>query len=1470
MKTIIKILVASICILSNNVDAQITKTIGYSGADFVTVKEAFDNINANTGSVYTGVITLEIIANTTETASAALTTANTNWTSINIYPTSSGLSITGNLTTPLIDFSGADNVTIDGRVNASGSSIDLTLVNTSTSNTAGTSTIRFINSAEYNTISYCTIKGSTMATSSGIIYFSTATSGGGNSNNEIENNNLTNNGGSRPINVIYSSGSSSYINTTNSINNNNIYNFFNTGTSSNAIYLSSNTTDFSITDNSFYESSSISATDANTYRMISIDNTSGNNFTISNNYFGGQSASCGGSALTITGSYAHLFQAIYLRAGTTTASSIQNNVIKNFSYSTTSATPWAGIYIALGVVNIGTSTGNTIGETTGTGSITITNTTVNANSYGIIIYSYGSIDIQNNNIGSLTTIGSSSIYHNIFGVYKMLVAGTWTVSNNTIGSTSTSNSIQASSTATTASKGQIVIGIRSYCSGTSTISGNTISNLHNAYTGGNSKSKTSGIETARGSNTIQDNSISYISTASGQEYYNTSASIIGIGQLSIVSGSTQIVDGNTIYNLSNTNTTKKVDVYGIYSSASTTGSSTISNNLIYALYLSTSYMDGKIEGILIYRGVTEVYNNIINFGEGTTTGNLFYGIYDDCDAGNNCTIYFNTVYIGGEVSGSSETSSTFALYSNANTSTRNYRNNILFNDRTGGTTGKHYAIYLAGSTSLTNDYNNYYVSATGILGKIGSTNYTALDASWKSASGGDDNSININPMFMIGGSATPVDYMPATTLAGLGGLGITLDIQDVTREAIPTMGAVERGPFWVGSTSTDYNTASNWSNNTVPSSGTNLFFDDNPDRSCYLDMDRTIGAIIINQSTDKLVVNGYDLTIGGTLALSDGGQIDATASSSTVILESTLYQNIPDAAFYNNEVYNLTIDNSNNVQLYGTLRLLNNITASSGRLDLTTNSSTFIFAGTSAQTIESDIFLNDEFNNLTIDNGSGVTLNSDFTIDNNLVINSGKTFTLSAAINLEVIGAITNSAGNTGFVLKSDATGTAALNHNSDNVAATVERYINGDAEDWHFISSPVSDQEISGDWLPSGTYGNETGYDLYLWNESNSCWIYKLNTTSTINWNTVHPSSDFEAGRGYLYSLQATTPTKEFAGSLNNGTVTTSLSYASETSNLKGFELVGNPYASSIDWKASSGWTRTDLENSGGGYNMWIWNEDANNYGVYNSADVDDIGTNSIGRYIAPAQGFFVQANSTGNLSMTNSVRILESANNWFKNVLMDDNKLSVCIKSDAGLGFDELRLNFGCYENEKEALKLFSTVKRAPSIFVPYSYENLSVLNLTSTEENPIVPISFIPGANGDYTINLNFDLYKFDMVMLEDCKTHYIQNMKDKQSYSFSAEKSDSKDRFKLHFGACDGDFGEELPANVYSNGNHLVVDLSLVTNQTNVSVYDIMGRLILNGDYSEKTKHNIPFNRNTQIVIVHLKNQSGSVVKMVFLR
>ena len=498
-----------------------------------------------------------------------------------------------------------------------------------------------------------------------------------------------------------------------------------------------------------------------------------------------------------------------------------------------------------------------------------------------------------------------------------------------------------------------------------------------------------------------------------------------------------------------------------------------------------------------------------------------------------------------------------------------------------------------------------------------------------------------------------------------------------------------------------------------------------------------------------------------------------------------------------------------------------------------------------------------------IDNAAGVTLNAYSTVSSSLSINSGKLFLIASTAKLNVTGTLTNNAGSSGFVLQSDAAGTAMLMHNTNNVPATVQRYISGVAQEWHFLSSPVSNQSISGSWLPSGTYANGTGYDLFVWDEPSSFWISKLDSTSNVNWHTVHPGSNFVAGRGYLYSFQVFNPTKAFVGTLNNGAVNWGLTMIGSDPILRGFNMVGNPYPSAVDWQASSGWGRSNLVSSGSGYDMWIWNPIANNYGVCNSFP-GSVGTNSVSRYIAPMQGYFVRASGAGTLSQGNAVRVLND-NFWFKSLEQEDYKISLIVNADAGKGFDEIQLGFGYDANENGAMKLFSTIETAPSLYLPKQTGNFSVLYFTNTKKNTVVPVCFTPGMDGTFTITCNFDQSKFDSVLLEDRQTHYSQNMKTAKTYSFQASKTDSANRFVLRFGPDIYRPNTPIPANVYSDGTHLVVDLTLVPEETEVFVYDIPGRLLLHKKLAGEIQHNLDINTDAQILIVYLKNTNGSLCR-----
>ncbi|MEI6140717.1 MAG: choice-of-anchor Q domain-containing protein [Mariniphaga sp.] len=765
----------------------VTATAGTATGYFNTLREAFVKINDGT---HKGDITIKLNAKTTnttivETATATLNASGTgsaSYSSVLIYPTLKGIVLSGSIIGPLINLDGADNVTIDGRVNQLGEK-DLTIVNTSgtINNSYAISAIRLINSAENNNVKYCTIKASAISTTGGILLFSTSTAGNGNSGNNIDHCDLTQDA-SRPYQVIYSNGSAGFENKNNTVSNCNIYNFFRNTQSSTGIYISSNSSDWVITGNNLYESSVLQPAVGTLQHTFILINNTGNNFNVSDNFIGGTASDHSGTWTLGTTDFQNIFMGIYMSVGTTTASSVQNNIIQGIAYTSASTSPWNGIYINAGNVNIGTTTGNNIGSVAGPITITGPNTVGSqAISYGIYNKSTGSVAIENSNICAITTVGSATIPHSFYGIRKTSVSGTTSISNNTIGSATSANSINASSTSTVG--GQNVYGIHCAGTGTNSINGNTVANLTNGTTA--TTGQIIGIYTLTGANTVTNNHVHHLTIANENPLSNEILDVAGISVAG--SGAAQTVSGNKVHDLSNSHTSFAGSVAGLYLSLPITAVNTISQNFIYNISVNASSTGANISGIKIASGLSTYSNNIISLGG--TTSTMLYGIYETGDVGNDNNLYFNTVHI----SGNSASNPSYALYSAVNTNTRDFRNNI-FNNVRSSSSDNNYAMYIAATGgNLTCVYNNYFVSGTGgMLGYYGGDKSTIPIVT--GVTGNDALSKNVSPGFASAGGTVAENYLPsASSLVADIGTGITTDYDggNARSETSPAIGAYE-------------------------------------------------------------------------------------------------------------------------------------------------------------------------------------------------------------------------------------------------------------------------------------------------------------------------------------------------------------------------------------------------------------------------------------------------------------------------------------------------------------------------------------------------------------------------------------------------------------------------------------------------------------------------------------------------------
>ncbi|MGL5892256.1 MAG: beta strand repeat-containing protein, partial [Bacteroidia bacterium] len=720
---------------------------------YPTLEIAFNAINA--GAQTGATISITIVGSTTEIATATLNQGA--WAVLSITPAGGGArTISGSVAGPLINFDGADRVVVDG-LNTGGNS--LLIENT---NTGAVTTIQYVNDARIHGIHNLTLRGATTSASFGTVFISTGTALG---NDSLAFSNVTfeESGINFPVNQVVSLGTAlaGQENSNISFTNCRITNFFSATLASAGILAAAGNTDWTVTGTRFYQTAVRTYTTGNTHKALALG--SGGNHTVTGNVVGFNTNANTG-VYTMAGTVTTRFIAIELNStGVTAVSSVQNNTVSGISLATSSgATTTNGILCGINMlgttsVNVGTLSGNTIGATSGTGAIIATATTTGGLISGINSQSTGTIVIQNNSIGALTSSGiTATIAGSVSCINVSAIATSINISNNTIGNTTADNIRGGTLGLTTGNS--LVTGIAMPSTSTAaTLNNNIIRNMASYGTGltGFVRGITTAAVTGNGSTfNITNNTISNLVTnAANTSVANGNAGAVGI-QLGVTTNS--VISGNTISNISNINTVATLSfVAGIAIGNAT--NPVISNNRIFGLSNAgtsvTATSPSIIAGIIIRSGTTQVtvVNNMISLGNGQTTNSAIVGIManhgstpDPLDR-----IYFNTINIEGTVTAGAQPSFGIArtdFTATARIVTVDIRNNIVTNTRSGGT-GQHFAIG--------NNFGALASSATGWPANASNSNVLNANAAtigwwtgaqtfagWQTASASDANSFS--------------------------------------------------------------------------------------------------------------------------------------------------------------------------------------------------------------------------------------------------------------------------------------------------------------------------------------------------------------------------------------------------------------------------------------------------------------------------------------------------------------------------------------------------------------------------------------------------------------------------------------------------------------------------------------------------------------------------------------------------------
>ncbi|HEX2920984.1 MAG TPA: choice-of-anchor Q domain-containing protein [Bacteroidales bacterium] len=491
----------------------------------------------------------------------------------------------------------------------------------------------------------------------------------------------------------------------------------------------------------------------------------------------------------------------------------------------------------------------------------------------------------------------------------------------------------------------------------------------------------------------------------------------------------------------------------------------------------------------------------------------------------------------------------------------------------------------------------------------------------------------------------------------------------------------------------------------------------------------------------------------------------------------------------------------------------------------------------------------------------------------NLVIETGGNLTIGASRLLTVTsltnygsvnfapnakGTINSITNNGSLLLESEAAGTSSgissliiQNYSGNNPA--IELYL---PAQYHYISSPFSTMSATTEIINEPNSSSVMEYrENLITNNMNNGWVtttgyhFDVLANSWVSGST--PWSAMSPGAGYNYYSDAPY-TYNITGSINTANQSINLVYNTIGQGTpdpiqQGYNLLGNPFTSSIDWDnvVSSNGSLFDTDVSPA-----IYFRQSGATIVYLNGVTTPSTYNSDGSLIPPMQGFFVKSNlNNASLTIPSSARV-HTNNKRYKGTTSSIPLVRLQIdysgKSDQTVvRFDE-KATTG-FDNNFDAYKIFPS-SDSPSLSSSISGVEYSINGIPYPESSASIPLAVNAPATGSYSINakeiVELTNYK---IYLKDNLLGRTVSLNDDPIYTFSTAKGKLSDRFVLEVTTIATSIPENTasskPFNIfYDEGtiNIQVLGDEWDGKNGNIRIFDLSGKVLSGKDnvYFEK--------------------------------
>jgi hypothetical protein len=354
-------------------------------------------------------------------------------------------------------------------------------------------------------------------------------------------------------------------------------------------------------------------------------------------------------------------------------------------------------------------------------------------------------------------------------------------------------------------------------------------------------------------------------------------------------------------------------------------------------------------------------------------------------------------------------------------------------------------------------------------------------------------------------------------------------------------------------------------------------------------------------------------------------------------------------------------------------------------------------------------------------------------------------------------------------------------------------------------------------------------------------------------------------SGKGYLVSFQEPSQTKAFAGDLHAGDITIGVSN-SGGENYAGCNLIGNPYASGIDWNMADRSLFIDDF-------AYVYDRESTVIGITEGYKTVDGSTS--GAWIAPNQGFFVIKDiiGTASISFTNSMR---GHGGVFSKDASADEMLVLQLGNDFYYDQATLRIrdNASFAHDRSDAMKFYSLNDNMPQVYSYTSDQVKVALNsIPAIDEEKVITLGVRIPADGSYTLSASEISGRFQSspIYLLNNKSGDLHNFKENPKYSFQATEGDEPAMFEIRFTQPTNvpQEPEEDLTHIYTHGQTLYITFGKGARGRTLEVFDIIGRRQLHRSLGNALQFAEQLNLHPGVYIVRITGRDEEKTKRIFV-